>query len=80
MKKKKVDYGGAFGALVTDLFKAFDCIQHDLFIAKLEAYGFQTNALNFAYDYLSKRKQRVKTNETLSCWKEIEYGVPQNLC
>ena len=75
--KKIVDYGGVFGALLTDLSKAFDCIPHDLIIAKLEAYGFQTDALNLVYDYLSNRKQRVKINETFSCWKNIEYGVPQ---
>ena len=75
--KKIVDYGGVFGALLTDLSKAFDCIPHDLIIAKLEAYGFQTDALNLVYDYLSNRKQRVKINETFSCWKDIEYGVPQ---
>ena len=75
--KKIVDYGGIFGALLTDLSKAFDCIPHDLFIAKLEAYGFQTDALNLVDDYLSNRKQRIKINETFSCWKEIEYGVPQ---
>ena len=62
---------------MTDLSKAFDCIPHDLIIAKLEAYGFQTDALNLVYDYLSNRKQRVKINETFSCWENIEYGVPQ---
>ena len=72
-----MDCGGVFGALLTDLSKAFDCIPHDLIIAKLEAYGFQTDALNLVYDYLSNRKQRVKINETFSCWKNIEYGVPQ---
>ena len=75
--KKIVDCGGVFGALLTYLSKAFDCIPHDLIIAKLEAYGFQTDALNLVYDYLSNRKQRVKINETFSCWKNIEYGVPQ---
>ena len=75
--EKIVDYGGVFGALLTDLSKAFDCIPHDLIIAKLEAYGFQTDALNLVYDYLSNRKQRVKINETFSSWKNIEYGVPQ---
>ena len=75
--EKIVDYGGVFGALLTDLSKAFDCIPHDLIIAKLEAYGFQTDALNLVYDYLSNRKQTVKLNETFICWKDIEYGVPK---
>ena len=75
--KKVVDNGGAFGALLTDLSKAFDCIPHDLIIAKLKAYGFQTDALRFVYDYLSNRKQRVKLNKTFSSWRDIEYGVPQ---
>ena len=65
--KKIVVYGGVFGALLTDLSKAFDCTAHDLFVAKLEAYAFQTDALNLVYDYLSNRKQRVKINETFSC-------------
>ena len=62
-------YGGVFGALLADLSRAFDCILDDLFIAKLEAYGFQTDTLNLAYDYLSNRKHTVKINETFSCWK-----------
>ena len=57
-------------------------VQHCLLVIiekweKLEAYGFQTDALNLVYEYLSNRKQRVKINETFSSWKDIEYGVPQ---
>ena len=70
-------YGGVFGALLTDLSKAFDCVPHDHFITKLEAYDFQTDALKLVYDYLPKRKQRVNINETFTFWKDIEHRVPQ---
>ena len=72
-----VDCGGVFGALLTDLSKAFYCIPHGVIIAKLEAYGFQMDALKLIYDYLSNRKQRVKINEEFNPWIDIEYGVPQ---
>ena len=38
---------------------------HDLFIAKVEAYDFPTDALNLVCNYLSDTKQKVKINETL---------------
>ena len=66
--KKTVDDGGVFGVLLTDLSKAFDCIPHDIIIAKLEAYGFHIDALKLIHDYLSNRKQRVKVNDTYSLW------------
>ena len=75
--KTIVDNGGVFGALLTDLSKAFECIPHDLIIAELEAYGFHINALKLIHDYLSNRKQRVKVNDTYSLWKDIFYGIPQ---
>ena len=75
--KTAVENGDAFAALLTDLSKAFDCIPHDLIIAKLAAYGFDTNALKLIHNYLSNRKQRVKVNSTYSIWKDIVYGVPQ---
>ena len=61
--KKIVDNEGIFGALLTDLSKAFDCIPHHLIIAKLEAHGFHIDAFKPMYNYLRNRKQRVKVNE-----------------
>ena len=75
--KKSIDNGGAFGALTTDLSKAFNCLSHELLIAKLEAYGFDEKSLKLIYNYLSNRKQRVKINDSYSSWREILYGVPQ---
>ena len=75
--KSAVDKGKSFGALLTDLSKAFDCLPHELLTAKLHAYGFSLSALRLMYSYLSNRKQRTKINESYSSWEEILYGVPQ---
>ena len=69
--KTAADNGGVFAALLTDLSKAFDCISHDLRIAKLVAYGFDTNALKLIHNYLSNRKQRLKINSAYSIWKDL---------
>ena len=55
MWRKALDEGKVAGAILTDLSKAFDCISHDLLIAKLGAYGFDKPALMFVYDYLKKQ-------------------------
>ena len=75
--KKALDKNKIAGAILTDLSKAFDCINHELLIAKLAAYGFDHNSLSFIYSYLSKRKQRTKVNNTFSSWSQIIAGVPQ---
>ena len=47
--KNAVDKGKVFGALLTDLSKAFDCLPHKLIIAKLNAYGFNLPALKLMH-------------------------------
>ena len=75
--KSSVDEGSSFGAFLTDLSKAFDCLSHELLIAKLHAYGFSLNASRLAHSYLTNRKQRTKINSKYSSWEEILFGVPQ---
>ena len=75
--KKALDLKHSAGAVLTDLSKAFDCLNHKLLIAKLDAYGFQKDALNFIYNYLKNRKQRTKVNNSYSSWRDVKYGVPQ---
>ena len=65
------------GAVLMDLSKAFDTLNHDLLIAKLNAYGFQHDALKLLYSYLSKRWHRTKVNTSFSSWEELIKGVPQ---
>ena len=77
MSSCSMDQGKFFGALLTDLSKAFDCLPHDLLAAKLSAYGFDKNSTMFLFDYLTNRKQRTKIGQVYSSWSDITSGVPQ---
>ena len=75
--KNALDKGFCAGVLLTDLSKAFDCISHDLLIAKLYAYGFSKGSLNLVYNYLCDRIQRTKVGEEFCTWWKVIHGVPQ---
>ena len=75
--KNCLDNNGYAGAVLMDLSKAFDTINHQLLIAKLHAYGFSKDALELILSYLSDRWQRVKINTSFSSWTELIQGVPQ---
>ena len=75
--KNTLDKSKHLGAVFMDLSKAFDTINHDLLIAKLEAYGFSNNALSLMLNYLKNRSQGVSINSSFSTWEEIIAGVPQ---
>ena len=75
--KSALDKKNMAGALLTDLSKAFDCLNHELLIAKLHAYGFDYSSLDLIFSYLEGRKQRTKINNTFSTWSSINTGIPQ---
>ena len=57
--------------------KAFDSLNHELLIAKLNAYNFDDSVLKLLLNYFDNRKQYAKINNELSTWKEIKSGVSQ---
>ena len=75
--KTSLDNGENIGTILMDLSKAFDCIKHDLLLAKLNAYGFSREALRFGNSFLENRHQRVKINGSFSAFKQLFLGVPQ---
>ena len=75
--RKNLDNDYFIGVVLMDLWKAFDCIPHNLVIAKLAAYGFDKNMICYIYSYLKSRKQCVSVNNIKSTFEEIISGVPQ---
>jgi hypothetical protein len=64
-------------SIFIDLSKAFDCLNHEILLCKLQHYGLQTRALSLIRSYLSNRKQFVETNNFKSETCRITTGVPQ---
>ena len=52
--KQSLDNQKFVGTVLMDLSKAFDCIPHDLLIAKMHAYGFNIDSLKIFFSYLRK--------------------------
>ena len=75
--KETIDRGNEFGDLLTDISKAFDCINHPRLIAKLYNYGVSPLSINMIFSYLSNRTHETKINEWFSERSRIERGVPQ---
>ena len=71
--------GSEVRVILMDYKKAFDLIDHNLLMCKLESYGINyPYILNWIHDFLSDRKQRVKLeNDIFSSWDEVSSGVPQ---
>lgn len=74
---KSVDSNKKTLAIFIDLAKAFDTVNHKLLLNKLETYGIRGCALKLLTNYLHKRTQYVKIENTLSSPCYVEHGVPQ---
>ena len=70
--KKALDQGDEYAPLVTDLSKAFECLRHNLIIAKVHAYGFDKASLRLMHSYLTD-----KINNSYILWSLIKHGVSQ---
>ena len=60
-----------------DLKKAFDTVDHQILLGKLEFYGIRGIPLTWIKSYLSNRQQFVDINNCRSSYKKISCGVPQ---
>ena len=60
-----------------DLSKTFDTLNHELFIAKLHAYRFNSDLVKLINDHLSNKWERTKINTSFSSWAELIQGVLQ---
>ena len=74
--KEVVDNGNKSGALLTDLSRVFDCIDHSLLLAKLYGYVLSQTSLKLIFSYVESRTQRTKINNCLNKPSKIDYSVP----
>ena len=72
-----MDKGNFVDAIFMNLSKAFDTLNHDLLIAKLEVYGFSIISLRYIRSYLNQRLQRTSSNNSFTLKKNIIASVPQ---
>ena len=73
--KNNLDNNKIVGDALMNLSIAFDCIPHDLLIAKMEAYGFSEDFLTFFV--FIRRKQSVNINNVYSMFQILLSSVPQ---
>ena len=66
-----------FAAVMLDLAKAFDSINHEILTHKLNLLGFSSSACDLITSFLDQRIQKTVVNNYESDWIELHQGVPQ---
>ena len=77
MVRRCIEKGGVTAMVLMDLSKAYDCLPHNLLIAKLDPYGVGADSAKLVFSYLTDRKQKVKAGYSFTTWKCLSKGVPQ---
>ena len=75
--KKTLNGKGYTGAVLMDLSKAFDTINHELLTTNLYANGFSKVVLKLIFSYMLDRWQRSKINKRFSSWSALLQEVSQ---
>ena len=65
---RELDESGFTGRVLMDLTKAYNCLPHDVIIAKSEAYGSDSIRLKLLHSYFSNHAQRLKIVSAISEW------------
>ena len=73
----KIDRGNVNAVVFLDLKKAFDTVDHDILLSKMNLYGIQGIALDWFRSYLTNGTQRCLVNGSLCRICSLEYGVLQ---
>lgn len=77
VRKRVIGEGKMIGVVFLDLRRAFEVVNREILINKLERYGLRESVLKWFKSYLENRTQRVKFNGILSSPVNIDLGVPQ---
>ena len=73
-----LDSGVVLLLSLLDLSAAFDCVDHDILLARLrQSYGFDSYVYDWLSSYLSERSQRVRCGGKSTASQTIKYGIPQ---
>ena len=72
-----LDQGFKVASIFLDIVKAFDSVDHEILIMKLENCGIRGNALKLFETFLRGRTQCVEISNVRSGERMVDYGVPQ---
>ena len=75
--RKVLDEGNYAISAVVDLTKAFDTVDHEILLDKMDRYGIRGHANDFCKSYIKIRKQYTVTNAVESYIDDVKCGVPQ---